>query len=121
MNWIDADQLADIVYPMLAAAGALTSILAFGWHFVPTIPKRQKHPLNLLIGLLAGVAVIPALLASATTGADPSLRLDDYRIILRLSWLFVAGVYFLIVAYYVRRFWLAVYRHKDFKNVAELA
>lgn len=72
--------------------------------------------------VFAGVAVIPALLASATTGADPSLHLDEYRVFLRLSWLFVAGAYFLIVVYYVRRFWCAVYRHhKDLKNVTELA
>ncbi len=109
---INGDWLADIAYPLLAMASALTCVLAFCWHYVPTVPARRKHPLNLMVGFLSGLLVIPAVLASAATGTSPTLRLDEVRLLLRMSWLAVALGYTYIVVYYVRRFWCAVRKHK---------
>lgn len=123
---INGDWLADIAYPLLAMASALTCVLAFGWHYVPTTPPRRKHPLNLMVGFLSGLLVIPAVLASAATGTSPTLRLDEVRLFLRMSWLCVALGYTYIVVYYVRRFWCAVRKHKvvwdkvDYANSLDL-
>lgn len=112
LKLINSDALADFAYPLLAMASALTCILAIGWHYVPTTPPRRKHPLDLMVGFLSGLLVIPAVLASAATGTNPTLQLDEVRLMLRMSWLLVALGYTYIVVYYVRRFWFAVRKHR---------
>lgn len=100
----DTAWLADVVYPFLAFSCALTCVLALGWYFMP---PRPRHPLNLVIALIAGSMVVPAILASMATGTSPTLDFVSIRTGVRLAFGGVALAFCWPAAYYIVRFWLA--------------
>lgn len=105
----DTEWLADVVYPLLAGACSLTLILSVGWYFMP---PRPRHPLNLVVALIAGSMIVPAVLASMATGTSPAFDFASVRTGVRLAFGGVALAFCWPVGYYMARFWLA-WRHKD--------
>lgn len=105
----DAAWLADVIYPLLAGACTLTLILAVGWYF---LPPRPRHPLNLVLALIAGSMIVPAVLASMATGTSPVCDFSSVRTAVRIAFGGVALAFCWPVAYYIVRFWLA-WRTKD--------
>lgn len=105
----DAAWLADVIYPLLAGACTLTLILAVGWYF---LPPRPRHPLNLVLALIAGSMIVPAVLASMATGTSPVYDFSSVRTAMRIAFGGVALAFCWPAAYYIVRFWLA-WRTKD--------
>lgn len=103
------DWIADIVYPLLAGVCALTCVLALGWHY---LPPRPRHPLNLVVAVIAFALVWPAVLAAAATGQTPTLSLVGVRAWLRLTWLVVALIFGVPIGYYVKLYWRALMAYR---------
>lgn len=102
----DTPWLADVVYPLLAGACVMVSVLSFSWYYLPAsvrMTARKPHDLHWYIGLVSATMVFPALVASAGTGHLPSYDIMSLRNMLRLSWLMVTVSLFSVVIYYVRR------------------
>lgn len=105
----DSAWLADVVYPLLAGSCSLTCVLALGWYFMP---PRPRHPLNLVLAIIAGSMIVPAVLASLSTGLNPTLTITSVRTGGRIAFGGVALAFCWPAVYYVARFWLA-WRRKD--------
>lgn len=97
----DTAILADLVYPLLAGACAMTSLLSFAWYvFTP----KPRHTVHLFVSLVTLLIVVPALIASAATGDRRFYEIGEIRNMLRVGWLGVAIGFLSFASYYFVNF-----------------